>query len=279
MEFFNSILEPKCDINSYHDKQEDEFKISPQMIKFAPVLLKFYNYTLYEYIMTRHPPSWSNFFKSADREIKHACKMIEEQTAKSGKAIFPMMNNILDAFWICPSFMLKVIIIGQDPYPGVTKFGTPKAIGICFGSHRSYPMPDSLKNIYKELENSVEDWKNPGHPDIRCWGPQGVLLYNSALTVEAGNAGSHLGFWMPFTNKLIDYINKNMKDVVFMLWGKKAEKVAQGVFTNTHKKLTAYHPSPQSANNGYHFVGCDHFNLANIHLLEKGFKPIDWRIK
>jgi len=265
--------------NVNDNNKEDPNIPNPNDIKFYPTLETYKNLTLYQYMMEKHPPSWSEFFKSAEKEIKHACDKIDEMTKETGKSIFPMMDKVLDAFWICPAFMLKVVIIGQDPYPGMTKFGTPKAIGCCFASEQNYPMPDSLKNVYKELERSVEDWENPGHPDIRCWGKQGVLLLNAGLTVEAGRPESHLGFWKPFTNKLLDYINKRCESVVFLLWGKKAERVANGIYTGKHKKLTAYHPSPQSANNGYYFVGCNHFNLTNIYLVEKGIEPIDWRIK
>lgn len=266
--------------NTTSNNENSSLKYDPSHIKFYPVYVDERGLTLYAYIMTRHPPTWSEFFKSAEPEIRHACSHIETETNINGKAIYPQIPNVLTAFWLTPLFSLKCVILGQDPYPGLTKEGMPKAMGASFSSERNYEIPDSLKNVYKELERSVEDWKNPGHPDLRAWGRQGVLLLNTALTVEAGRPESHVGYWKPFTEKLMDYFNQNTKDVVFMLWGKKAQKAADSIYASKHLKLNAYHPSPMNAGREqYTFIGCDHFNLANIHLVSKGIHPIDWRLK
>lgn len=269
-------------VSTAKDKEtpDNDFVPLTTMIKFYPRLIVDkigYEPTLYDQIMTRHPPSWSEFFLSAQPEIEHACRMINDSS--TGRALFPLIPRVLAAFWLTPLFLLKAVIIGQDPYPGMTKSGMPKAIGACFASDRGNDVPDSLKTVYEELKRSVEDWKDPGHPDIRCWGRQGVLLLNSALTVEAGKAEAHLGFWKPFTSKLMDFINEKCMNVVFLLWGKKAQKVADSIYTSKHVKLTAYHPSPMNAGKvGYEFVGCDHFNQTNVFLVSKGIAPIDWRV-
>ncbi len=257
---------------------KDEQLISPDQIKFSPVYCSSAGLSLYMYIMTRHPPSWAPFFRSAEPEIRHACERIS--LSGTGRAVFPRMENTLAAFWLTPLHILKSVIVGQDPYPGCTKAGWPKAIGICFASDRdSGEIPDSLKTVYKELSDTVEDWVHPGHADIRCWGRQGVLLVNTALTVEAGSAGSHTGFWKPFTEKLMDFLNENTRDCVFLLWGKVAQKAAESIYSSRHLKLNAYHPSSMNAHReGYTFAGCNHFNLANIHLVSKGIHPIDWRV-
>lgn len=268
-------------ISTDNDNNENN-QFNPDKIKYYPIVEppgQSMALTLYEYILKKHPPTWSKFFLSAELEIRHACEMINKTSIKTGKSILPIMTDVLAAFWICPLFLLKGVVIGQDPYPGFTKNGMPKACGVSFACRKEYPMPASLKYVYKELERSVEDWKDPGHPDIRCWGKQGVLLLNSALTTEAKSAGAHLGFWKPFTSKLMDFMNENCKNLVFMLWGKKAEKVAESVFTTKHLKLTAYHPSPMSLNSGYSFGGCNHFNLANEYLISKDVSAIDWRVK
>jgi len=237
--------------------------------------------SLYEYIMTRHPLAWSEFFLGAQVEVAHACQMISREITTNGKSIFPFTSFTLRAFYLTPVFAMKAVIIGQDPYPGFTKSGMPKAIGACFASDRlAGEIPDSLQTIYHELAATVEDWKHPGHPDITSWGMQGVLLLNTALTVEAGKAGAHVGYWKPFTEKLMEYINEKCKDVVFLLWGKIAQKAADTIYSSKHLKLTSYHPSPMNnGKEGYSFRGCNHFNLANIHLASKGIRPIDWRIK
>lgn len=252
--------------------------INPESIKFFPV----YSYepalTLYARIMTRHPPTWSPFFKSADREVYHACEQISRSA--NGKSIFPLNEDILTAFWLTPVFTMKCVILGQDPYPGILKSGLPKAMGVCFAASReSKEIPDSLVTVYKELETTVENWTHPGHADIRCWGKQGVLLVNTALTVEAGNAGSHVAFWQPFTAKLMEYLNANTINCVFMLWGSKAQKAAATISRNRHHKLDAYHPSSRNSHDPrFQFAGCNHFNLANIYLVENGIHPINWQV-
>lgn len=261
-------------------KEEISIEVVPEKIKFYPVYTTTQGLSLFEMIMTRHPPTWSEFFLSTKNEVAHACQKIEELSSRSGKVIYPRVEHILSAFWLTPLPFLKCVILGQDPYPGVTKQGVPKAIGICFGSERdSGEIPDSLIAIYKELEDTVEDWKHPGHPDIRSWGFQGVLMINAALTVEAGSPGSHSGIWKAFTEKLMDYLNEKCSKVVFMLWGKAAQSAASDISGSKHLKLTAYHPSPKNRGTAYDYYGNDHFNQANIYLVKNDIHPIDWRLK
>lgn len=276
----DSMAKPIEDKKPPADQESTSFIPKPEDIKFYPVYKDDRGLDLYRIIMTRHPPSWSEFFMSTEEEVKHACHRIEAETNTNGKAVYPESNKVLTAFWLTPLFTLRSIIVGQDPYPGLNKQGMPKAMGACFCSDRGNEIPDSLQTVYNELERSVEDWKHPGHPDIRSWGRQGVLLLNTALTVEAGRAKSHVGYWKPFTEKLIQYLNDKTRDVVFLLWGKEAQKSADGIYTSKHHKLNAYHPSPQNTNRAeYSFIGCDHFNQANIYLVSKGIRPIDWRLK
>tara|TARA_B110000116_G_C16588981_1_gene469695 strand:- start:60 stop:758 length:699 start_codon:yes stop_codon:yes gene_type:complete len=229
----------------------------------------------------RHPPSWNHFFESAKAEIDHACRHMDLCSTKSGRAVFPTASNVINAFWATPLPMLKVVIIGQDPYPGQLSSGMPKATGMSFSTVRQKgEIPASLKTIYKELERTVEDWKMPNHGDLTCWARQGVLMLNAALTVECGKPGLHTGFWKPFTEKLMDYINENCKDVVFLLWGRNAQKAASSIYTSKHHKLETFHPSPNNeGKTGREFATCDHFNLCNEILLSKGIRCIDWRIK
>lgn len=260
-------------------KSEGLLVIDPSQIRYFPVFVPTRGLSLYEIIMTRHPPSWSKFFSTVQREVQHACTKINEHSNVSGKAIYPIVPKVLSAFWMTPLFMLKAVIIGQDPYPSLAKGGMPNAVGASFSSERHHEIPKSLQTIYGELENSVEGWTHPHHPDLSCWGRQGVLLLNAALTVEANNPKSHVGFWTPFAEKLMDFINVECNNVVFLLWGKEAQKTAGIIYESKHKKLTAYHPSPEAENRGYMFKGCDHFNQANVYLVEKGIHPIDWRIQ
>src|SRR5579885_2188255 len=165
--------------NNVVKREETSEVVTPDMVKYPPILIFEQPMSLYEFIMTRHPPSWTEFFKGAQTDIQHACQKVEESCNASGKSFLPQIPRVLAAFWATPLFMLKAVIIGQDPYPGFTKTGMPKAIGLCFASERGYEMPDSLITVYEELQRSVEGWTHPGHPDLRCWAREGVLMLNS----------------------------------------------------------------------------------------------------
>lgn len=227
------------------------------------------------------PLTWRDFFVKAKPEIEHAFRLVESNSNRTNNAVYPLPYNILRAFWACPLPMLKVVIIGQDPYPGQLPSGMPKAVGMSFSTERIQgEIPSSLKTIYKELESTIPGWKNPGHGDLTSWARQGVLLYNAALTVEAGSPGSHTGYWKPFTQKLMDYINENCKNLVFLLWGRPAQKSAESIYASKHHKLEAYHPSPMNTGKtGREFATCNHFNLCNEYLISKNFDPIDWTVK
>lgn len=276
--FYRTQVQTADNVVSSTQKTMIDMTPDVNKVKFYPIIAQEPSVRLYEYIMTRHPPSWSNFFMYAQAEVYHACTKVEEECSNTGRAFLPLIPRVLNAFWACPLPILKCVILGQDPYPGFTKSGMPNAIGLSFASDRENDIPASLHTIYEELERTVEDWVHPGHPDLRCWARQGVLMLNTALTVEANRAEAHVGFWKPFATKFMEYVNENCNNVVFMLWGKKAQKAADIIYTTKHLKLTAYHPSPMSKNSGYYFGGCDHFNKANIYLVENGIRPIDWRI-
>lgn len=239
-------------------------------------LISSHNSSLYDIMMNNHPPSWTEFFSSAEAEVLHVCKNIS-----SVKPIFPLFSDILSAFWACPFSILKVVIIGQDPYPGLDRYGRPKANGKAFsGNKYTMQIPDSLSTIYDELERSIPEWTRPKHGDLKCWAKQGVLLYNTALTVEQGNPGSHTGVWKAFTQKFLEYLNENTSNVVFLLWGKPAQKCEVSLFNQSHLKLTAMHPSPMNNHReGRGFVGCNHFVQTNDYLISKGIRPIDWTVE
>ena len=132
-------------------------------------------------------------------------------------------------------------------------------------------------NIFKELEQSSSGFTAPESGDLRPWAKQGVLLLNTVLTVEQGQAHSHakLG-WERFTDALIESLNQNHPGAVFMLWGSHAQKKGKGLDANRHLVLNAPHPSPLSAHRG--FFGCGHFTEANRWLIEKNQAPIDWQL-
>jgi len=186
----------------------------------------------------------------------------------SGKKIFPAPANIFNAFNLCPLDKVKVVIIGQDPYhePG-------QAHGLCFSVLPPTPVPPSLVNIYKEIEN---DLGRPSvtHGDLTHWADQGVLLLNATLTVQAHRAASHVGKgWEQFTDAVIRTVAAR-ENIVYMLWGSYAQRKAEFVDPARNLILKSVHPSPLSAHRG--FFGNHHFSRANEYLAAHGMAPIEW---
>ena len=196
--------------------------------------------------------------------------LVAEKAA--GKHIFPKGANWFRALDLTPLDQVRVVILGQDPY-----HGEGQAHGLCFSVMQGVRVPPSLINIYKELESDL-GLPRPSHGCLESWARQGVLLLNSVLTVEMGQAASHQGKgWEGFTDAIIRLVNERPDPVVFLLWGAYAQHKAGFVDASRHLVLKAAHPSPLSAHNG--FLGCRHFSQANAFLEAKGQKPIEWRIE
>jgi uracil-DNA glycosylase len=191
---------------------------------------------------------------------------------KLGKTIYPPAPDYFNAFNTTPLSQVKVVILGQDPYHGVGQ-----AHGLCFSVRRGIAVPPSLHNIYRELSTDVG--ATPvRHGDLSTWAEQGVLLLNSVLTVEAGQAASHQGRgWELFTDEVIKVLNDEREHLVFLLWGSYAQKKGQHIDTEKHLVLKAVHPSPMAANRGG-FFGCKHFSQANAYLQQHGLEPINWAL-
>ncbi|GGC87862.1 uracil-DNA glycosylase [Thalassobacillus devorans] len=185
--------------------------------------------------------------------------------------IYPDMHEIYQALHTTPYQDTKVVILGQDPYHGPNQ-----AHGFSFSVNPGIDIPPSLKNIYKELEADV-GFDIPNHGYLKPWADQGVLLLNNVLTVRAHQAHSHQGAgWETFTDEVIDALNDREKPVVFMLWGKHAQKKASFVDRSRHFVIQSPHPSPLSAYRG--FFGSRPFSKANRFLEEIGDSPIDWQL-
>lgn len=183
--------------------------------------------------------------------------------------IYPKPQDVFRAFDLCPVSEVKVIIIGQDPY-----HGPKQANGLSFAVHEEVPLPPSLKNIFKEIEQDL-DIKTKSNGDLTRWAKQGVLLLNATLTVRAGMPGSHQQKgWEQFTDAAIKYVSEQKEHVVFLLWGNYAKQKGLHIDRNKHLVLESAHPSPFSAYNG--FFGCKHFSKANKYLKECGLSVVDW---
>lgn len=187
------------------------------------------------------------------------------------KTIYPPKEDVFNAFKFTPLSSIKVVILGQDPYHEENQ-----AHGLSFSTPKGNPLPRSLKNIFKEIQ---EEYNYP-IPDNGClekWAKQGVFLLNTVLTVEQSNANSHSKCgWQIFTDNVIKEINKQDQPIVFLLWGKQAEKKKELLNNPNHLVLITSHPSPFSARRG--FFGCNHFKQANQFLKERNVEEIDWSI-
>ncbi|MCW8832320.1 MAG: uracil-DNA glycosylase, partial [Colwellia sp.] len=153
----------------------------------------------------------------------------------------------------------------------------PQAHGLAFSVQQGIKVPPSLVNIYKELSTDIDAFVTPNHGNLTTWAQQGVLLLNTVLTVQQGQAHSHAKWgWETFTDKVIEQINLHNKGCVFILWGAHAQKKGRNIDGNKHLILTGPHPSPLSAYRG--FFGCKHFSKANLWLENHGKSTIDWRL-
>ena len=166
---------------------------------------------------------------------------------------------------------MKVVILGQDPYHGPNQ-----AHGLCFSVQPGVQVPPSLVNIYKELASDV-GFTPVRHGFLESWAKQGVLLLNTALTVEQGNAASHRGKgWEHFTDRAIETVSQHAEPCAFLLWGSHARQKKALIDTSRHLVLESPHPSPLSAHRG--FFGNHHFSRANQFLQEQGRTPIEWQL-
>ncbi len=193
---------------------------------------------------------------------------------RKGKVIYPQESQVFNAFLYTPFDRVKVVIMGQDPY-----HGAGQAHGLSFSVPCGVRCPPSLKNIFAELE---EDLQVPIPQDgcLSKWAKQGVLLLNATLTVQASEPRSHYGKgWERFTDMVVDKLVGREDPVIFVLWGKSAQEKCEHILQDERKGravLTAAHPSPYSAYNG--FFGCRHFSKINQLLTQLGKVPIDWRL-
>ena len=220
------------------------------------------------------PPTWRAALAPAlaTAEARRLGGFLKAEEA-AGKRIYPPRGQRLRALELTPLDSVKVVILGQDPY-----HGAGQAHGLCFSVAPGVKVPPSLLNIHKELEADL-GLPRPGHGNLESWARQGVLLLNTALTVEEGRAGSHAGLgWEAITDAAVAAVSARPEPCVFLLWGNHARRKAErvpGLIGGGHCVLTAPHPSPLSAHAG--FLGCRHFSQANAFLEAQGRGAIDWR--
>jgi len=228
------------------------------------------NMSLEDYTMKNTPNNWEDFFKSQSEVISEiSTYLIGESRIAS---IYPEIGNVYRMFNLTSPKDIKVLILAQDPYFS----NAGEAVGVAFSVPKNVTVPPSLRNIYKELESDGFKVKNKKNGDLTKWCQQGVFMLNTALTVRAHEAGSHLKKWNEkFTVNLVKYLDAVCESLVIILWGGFAQSFNK-YFGEKHRKIMSAHPSPLSANKG--FYGSKPFSRANDILKKKGRGEIDWNL-
>lgn len=216
--------------------------------------------------------SWKDILKDEFQKdyFLKLIDFIETEYGDKAVSILPEKTNLFKAFESCRLDDVKVVILGQDPYP--TK---GHANGLCFSVQEEiFPFPKSLKNIFIEIQSDLQI-PFPENGSLERWAKQGVLLLNTVLTVREGCPGSHANKgWEKFTDAVISALNKNKSGIVYFLWGSKAQEKGNFIDPMNNCILKTVHPSPLSCYKG--FFGCKHFSIANDYLLLNKKTPIKW---
>ncbi len=217
--------------------------------------------------------SWAPYLQDEfDKSYMKELSFFLKDEKLKGKVIYPPGVQIFEAFNRTPFDTVKVVILGQDPY-----HGPGQAHGLAFSVQKKVKIPPSLINIYKELETDLAI-QSPPHGNLTTWAERGVLLLNNVLTVQDGLAGSHhTKGWETFTNKVIEVLNNEKENLVFILWGSPAQKKAAMVNPEKHFVIKSVHPSPLSSYRG--FFGSKPFSKTNAYLKKMGIQEIDWQIQ
>lgn len=221
-------------------------------------------------------PSWSDLLSEelAKPYMAQLAAFVSQERAGQ-VPIYPPTELVFNAFKMTPYEKVKVLIMGQDPY-----HGPGQAHGLSFSVPKGVPLPPSLKNIFKELYTDI-GLEIPSHGCLTHWAEQGVMLLNATLTVRESDPMSHHSRgWEQFTDAVVKVLVKRSEPVIFVLWGKNAQEkckfLNEMAVNSSHVVLTAAHPSPFSARNG--FFGCRHFSKINAILTQRGTTSIDWRL-
>jgi uracil-DNA glycosylase len=217
------------------------------------------------------PSGWSRIFKSFifSSEFTDILTKLYELSIND-KRFTPTLKQVFRAFEECPYDDLKVVFIGQDPYP---QLGV--ADGISFSCGNTNKVQPSLRYIFEEIERTVyQEFPSHQDPDLTRWSKQGILMLNTALTVEVGKIGSHYDIWKPFTAYLLDWLNNYNTGLIYVYMGKKAEEWSELTNDNNYK-FTVKHPA-SAAYNGSKWDSNDIFNKISKLVEENNGQKITW---
>ncbi|MFI5011716.1 MAG: uracil-DNA glycosylase [Hyphomicrobiales bacterium] len=227
-----------------------------------------YTHALHDFLRDPRAAGWARIPPLVTAARKAAA--LADEALAAGKPVLPAPQDAFNALRLTPLHRVRVVILGQDPYP------TPgHAHGLAFSVRAGVkPLPASLRNIFNELRADL-GLDPPAAGDLSQWAEHGVLLLNTALTVEAGKAGAHMKWpWREMTREAIAAVSRERSRVVFLLWGRKAQTYASLIDATRHLIVAAEHPSPLSAYRG--FLGSKPFSRVNAWLAAHGEDGIPW---
>ena len=239
-------------------------------VKFLEEKYDWKSLTLWEYLEEgNYPSSWRDFFMREDvqSDLQQISREIDEEV-KKGVTVYPQINQVFRTF--IPLDNIKAVILGQDPYHNGS------AVGYCFSVRPGNQINPSLRSIYAELKK--EEFTPEQDGILTHWVDQGVVLLNTALTVEKAFAGEHIAIWYEFSEKVIEYISEKAPDVIWFLMGSKALAFAPHI--RSKNVIVTSHPMPLAAYRGFRgypaFMGSGAFRQINDHLHRQKRKPIAW---
>lgn len=221
-------------------------------------------------IFERFPiDGWEDLYNDPEDVARSSLKEIDERLEElSPEVIFPKRRDVFNAFRKCPLDNVKVVIVGQDPYPRL-----PDACGLSFSVPKGVSVPVSLRNIYKELSSEYDKFIIPDHGDLSSWAYQGVLLLNLSLTFVPGGPKELKDIWSSFIYNVVKNIERVNKNCIFILWGAHAQSLKNQLSPRSII-LEAAHPAARPPYNT--FPGCNHFRETNRILRNNGNKIIRW---
>lgn len=253
------------DDNDHKTSKADFLEVTVGFLYLTPVNTEMpKSWTIIDQVRKRPPLGWVKTFSRCDKIL------LEISRDHEGVSFLPDAQFLFRAFHLTPIEKVKVVIIGQDPYPD-----EENACGLAFSVRPGSNIPGSLRNIFTELKTDIKGFKMPKHGDLTYWAAQGVLLLNKDLSVGPGKPGSHREWWKNFLPELIHDIKKANRKTIWILWGRNAQEL-QDVIQSEKYTITGVHPSPMSAHMG--FFGGKYFSKANALLKANGQKKIDWQI-
>lgn len=229
-------------------------------------------------IITKYsPPTWEAIFEGTAEERQIIARVLEDQLLHCND-FYPRKENLYKAFELTRLEEVKVVILGQDPYPQKMINGEPKARGLSFSiAKEDGNIPSSLRNIFAEIEREYKEaglsYTKPKNGDLSGWARQGVLLLNMALTIIPGERNSHRGIWKSFITKTLKELLDANPDIILVLWGHEAGLIKRYI---KGEILESGHPSSEAVNRGGNFIGNGHFLDINRRLEKIGRKPIVW---